>query len=354
MTLNDRSALGRADDQSAMIEPPRSTEEDDSRPGRAGLARARGFARQYLVLLLLPTFVVVFSALSPANFPTAANFQSLLSLNAVLFLLAAGETLVLSAGEFDLSFGGTIGLVGSVTVLAVTHLHVPILVALLLSLGVAIVVGAVNAVFVVLLDVGSFIVTLGMGTLTTGIGLQLTQSQTLVNPSSALTHTTNNEIGGIGLSFFYGLIALLLLAVVFEFTRTGRHLHFVGEGRAAAFFAGVRVDRIRIGALIMSSVAAWLAGLVLLGQTGSVSADEGSPYLLPVFAAVFLGFATIRVGRFNPLGSLVGVLLLAIGTQGLEVLSVPVAVNDIFTGALLMVAVGLANVLGGEGRRRWF
>jgi ribose transport system permease protein len=140
----------------------------------------------------------------------------------------------------------------------------------------------------------------------------------------------------------------LILGYVLSMTRSGRYLYFTGEGREAARLIGIPVNRIRTRALVLSAFGAWLAGVVLLGQTGAAQSGLGDPYLLPAYAAVFLGAATIKPGRFNPVGTFVAVLLLAAGTTGLEMFNSATWVSDVFDGGILIVAVALSTVLSGR------
>lgn len=322
--------------------------------GKVSSTTSRTFLRRYFVVLLLPVLFILFSVLAPSTFLTAYNFQTILTTNAVLIILALGETAVLVTGEFDFSFGGTLGLSAAMVVMLITDNHgMSSSEAIGISFLVALLVGALNAYFVVKLKVKSFIVTLGMGTLTTGIGLGLTGSQTVSNPSQFLKNAMTKHILGVGLPFYYGLVLVIVVWFVLEYVKTGRNMYFVGEGRKAAFLAGIHVNRIRVGVFLFSAITSWLAGMVMLGQTTAVDATYGGPYLLPVFAAVFLGFTTIRSGRFNALGTLVGVLVLAVGSTGLEILSVASWITQVFDGGVLIVAVGLANVLGGERIDSW-
>lgn len=356
-STGDREADGHGILQQTPNSPavsPADTAGRTAGVGGSASEAVRSFLKRYLVAILVPLLFILFSALAPSTFLTANNIQTILTTNAVLIILAVGETAVLVTGEFDFSFGGTLGLSAAVVVMMITNLHgISSTEAIAASFLVALLIGALNAFFVIKLRVKSFIVTLGMGTLTTGIGLGVTGSQTVSNPSKFLMTVMTTHIAGVGLPFFYGLILILLLWIVFEFVKTGRNMYFVGEGRKAAFLAGINVNRIRAGVFIFSSLCAWLAGMVMLGQTTAVDATYGGPYLLPVFAAVFLGFTTIRTGRFNALGTLVGVLVLAIGSTGLEVLSVASWVTQVFDGGVLIVAVALANILGGERIDQW-
>jgi ribose transport system permease protein len=308
-----------------------------------GQARLRGLARAYLVVLLVPLLILVFSLLAPSTFATLGTARTLLTTNAALLILAVGQTYVLVVGEFDLSFAGLIGMSGC---LIVGFHGMPVGVALIVSLAAALAVGLVNAVFVVLLGVNSLIATLGMSTVTTGIALAATNSETVPNPYTGLGNLITDRFGGIGLPFYVSLLAILLLWGVLERTRLGRNSYFVGSGRRAAAYAGIKVNRVRTFAFVVSAFTSWLAGLFLFGQSGSADATFGSGYLLTVIAAVFLGYTAVRPGRYNALGSLVGMLVLAVGTTGIEVLAAPIWLTDVFSGAILFVAVAIANVLG--------
>lgn len=302
----------------------------------------RGIARTYLVVLLVPLLVLIFSLLAPSTFATLDTFRTLLTTNAVLLILAVGQTLVLVAGEFDLSFAGLVGMSGGMIV----AFHVSVAVALIVSLVAALAIGVINAVFVVALGVNAIIATLGMSTVTTGIGLAATRSETVPNPYSGLGSLITSSVGGIGTPFYIALAGILILWGMLERARWGRNAYFVGAGRRAAAYAGIKVNRTRVLVYVFSAFTSWLAGVVLFGQSGSADATFGSGYLLTVIAAVFLGYTAIRPGRYNALGSLVGVLVIAIGTTGIEVLAAPIWVTDVFSGAILFVAVALANVLG--------
>lgn len=311
--------------------------------GTDGHVRLRQFARAYLVVLLLPLLILVFSLLAPSTFATLGTAQTLLTTNAALLILAVGQTYVLVVGEFDLSFAGLIGMSGC---LIVGFHGIPVGLALVISLAAALVVGLVNAFFVVMLGVNSLIATLGMSTVTTGIALAATNSATVPNPYGGLGNLITDRLGGIGLPFYVALVVLLVLWGILERTKLGRNSYFVGSGRRAAAYAGIKVNRVRTLAFVVSAFTSWLAGLFLFGQSGSADATFGTGYLLTVIAAVFLGYTAIRPGRFNALGSLVGMLVLAVGTTGIEVLAAPIWLTDVFSGAILFVAVAIANVLG--------
>lgn len=323
-----------ADEGNTLTSPTASA----TKPGRMN-----DIARYYLVPLLIPLEIVIFSIASPHNFASVATLQTLLTTNAALLVIATGQTLILIVGEFDLSFAGTVGLAGCMMVV----LHgASVGVSLITSLAAVLAFGLLNAFFVVFLGVNSLIATLGMGTVTTGVAIAASNGQTVPNPYTSLGSLINHRWLGISVSFYVAVLGILLLWGVLERTAWGRNAYFVGAGRRAAAYAGIKVNRSRVLAFAISAFSGWLAGMILFGQSGSADATFGSDYLLTVIAAVFLGYTAIKPGRFNALGTLVGMLVLAIGTTGIEVLAAPVWLTDVFSGAILFVAVALANVLG--------
>lgn len=307
------------------------------------------FLRQYLVVLLIPIMFAVFAILSPSNFLTLSNLQSMITLNAPLLILSVGMTVVLAAGEFDLSFYGVVGMSAGIVASAP---GMPLWALLTISLLLAVAAGLINSLFVVALNVSAFIATLGMGVVTLGVGLGVTNSQTISNPFGSLESALAGTFFGVAHSVYIALAALIALWVYLEHTTYGRHLYFVGASRRAATYAGIKVNATRVLAIALPCVTAWAAGLFILAESGAVVADYGSGYLLSTFAAVFLGYATIKPGRYNALGTLVGVAILAIGTTGLQVVGAPLWVTEIFTGAILFVGVAAANILGRTGRIR--
>ena len=304
--------------------------------------------------------IAVFAGINVA-FVDGTNLTSLALDGSEVVLLAVAEALLLSAGEFDISLGANLVIASVIGAEIMVHLsgtgaqvaaqdYPSLAVGLGVGIPICLVVGALMGAFngfvVTKLRVNSLIATLGMSTVTTGIALAATNSSTVPNPYNSLGNAITSSIGGIGTPFYVALGAVLVLWAVLERTRWGRNAYFVGAGRRAAAYAGIKVNRTRTVVFVYSAVASWLAGVIAFGQSGSADATFGTGYLLTVIAAVFLGYTAIRPGRYNAIGSLVGMLVIAIGTTGIEVLAAPIWLTDVFSGAILFVAVALANVLG--------
>lgn len=339
---------GPAAGQAALGEPPASVER-----APAGEALGRGFSvralvGRYAVLLALLASIVLFSALRPHTFFTTGNFRTILVTQSVLVVLALGVTLPLAAGEFDLSVSAVLGFSASLLAHLTANLGWSPGLALLVCFLVALAVGVANGIFVVHFGVNSFITTLGSGTLITGLATASVGATTIGGLPNLLTEPARKQLVGLDLPVFYALAVALALWFFLEHTPLGRYLFFTGEGREAARLAGVRVNRIRFGSLVASALFAWFAGFILVGQTGAANTTFGSPFLLPAFAAGFLGATTIKPGRYNAWGTVVAVYLLAVGTTGLQLLGAADWVTDVFNGSALVLAVTLARLVSRE------
>ena len=129
------------------------------------------------------------------------------------------------------------------------------------------------------------------------------------------------------------------------YTAAGRRLLFVGRGREVARLNGISVAGVRVGALIGSSMIAALSGIVYAGNLGSADPFSGTNFLLPAFAAAFLGATSIIPGRFNSWGTFLAVYFLATGINGLSMLGIPLWVTNVFNGAVLILAVTLSQLV---------
>jgi ribose transport system permease protein len=245
--------------------------------------------------------IAVFGALRPETFMTSANFSTILGSQAVLVVLTLGLTLALTTGDYDLSIGGTLSLSAMlIAVLNAKH-GWPLGAAIAAALAAGAAVGAVNGMFVLVFGVDSFIVTLGTGTVLQGVVLWISDSTTISGVSNTLVDAVvGTSVLGIPIAFYYGLALCFVLWYVFEYTALGRRMLFVGRGRRVSRLSGIDVTRVRWGALVATGVISAFAGVLYAGTTGGADSTSGASFLLPAFAAAFLGATTIVPGRFNP------------------------------------------------------
>lgn len=324
---------------------------DDAPPGVRAASHngTSALVSRYGVIFVLVTLVVAFCVLLPQTFATIGNFQVMVNSQAVVLILALAASIPLRTGDFDLSIANVMTI--SACLLGVlTGAGVPALLAVVLVLALGMVAGFVNGLLVVKVGVDAFIATLGMLTALSGAAFAITDGRRVDTYPQALSSVVNTELFGLPLLTYYAWLLVLVLWFVYECTPLGRRLLFIGGSRESARLAGVRVDRVRIGAFVSSAALSSLAGILLAGSLGAIDPGIGSAYLLPPFAAVFLGATTIKVGRYNAFGTVAGLYLLVVGITGLQLFGVPAWVSDVFNGVALVLAVSLAIVAGRRNR----
>lgn len=289
--------------------------------------------------------IAFFGVLEPDVFLTQANFSTILGSQAVLVIVTLGLLIPLTAGDYDLSIAGVLGMSAMIVAVLNAQEGVPLALAIAAAIGAGALVGAINGAVVVLLRIDPFIVTLGTGTVLNGLVLWLSDSQTISGVSDTLVDAViGTRLLGISLGFWYGLALCIALWYAFEYTALGRRLLFVGRGRRVAALSGFNLSRLRWGALIASASTAALAGVVYAGVTGGADPSSGASFLLPAFAAAFLGATAIVPGRFNPWGSVIAVYFLVTGITGLTILGAASWVQDVFYGTALVLAVALSTL----------
>lgn len=290
--------------------------------------------------------IVIYGSITPSLFLSWANISNILGSQAVLFVLAIAALMPSFTGDFDLSLGGVMGLTAMVVGVLNTEHGMGIVLACLIGLAVAVVAGCLNGFFVVTCDTNALIVTLGMGSVFTGLIYFLSGSNTITGIDQSLSSLTfTDKLLGIPVEFYYGLALMLIVWYVSSFTPLGLRALFVGQSRDVARLSGIRVSRIRWGGFVLGGLIAGIAGILFVGTTGSADPTASGPYLLPAYAAVFLGATSIKPGRFNALGVGIAVYFLATGVNGLQLLGAADYVQQLFYGAALIVAVVLSRQL---------
>jgi ribose transport system permease protein len=324
----------------------------DVSPARATQPASRARARRvvsdllyrYGLLLAWLAVIATFSLLEPTIFFTLGNLSTIFGSQAVLLMLAIATLFSLTVGEFDLSVTGSFGM--SYVLLGVLHINNgwPISAAIATALLSGFLIGLINAFFIVKVGVQSIVVTLGSGTLLIGIS-QAISPQVLVGVSEGFVSGIRFRIAEVSVAFWLAALLTLITWYVYSFTPLGRYLFFVGSGREVSRLAGIKVDAIRAGALVTTATISAAAGVVLAGTLGSVDPTVANSYLLPAFAAAFLGATAVTPGRFNPIGTFIAVYFLVTGITGLQILGYSGWIESVFYGGSLVVAVVLSRLV---------
>jgi ribose transport system permease protein len=289
--------------------------------------------------------LLIFTLREPTVVPTLLTFTNILAQGSLTAIVAAGLTYALVVGEFDLSIGYAASFAGLLVVGFMAIQGMPIWLAIPLMLVIGAGIGAANGVLVTKVRINAVIATLGMGTILTGLGFAYSPFPIVTNiPTEFSQISIGRLIPGIPNSIPIMVIVLAILWVILNKTDLGQKMQAVGGNKEAARLSGIRVDRVKIFAFVVAGVCAALTGIMLSSLLGSGTLSAGNGYLLNAFAAVFLGSATLRDGEFHILGTLVGVIVIAVGFNGLSIFGAPSWAQQVFSGGILILAVGLSTL----------
>ncbi|NUB45609.1 ABC transporter permease [Fertoebacter nigrum] len=325
--------------ESSAVEPTK-----DELRGLSPMARMIRLAPTYGLVILMFGLIILFSVLLPNTFPTALNVRAILSDKAIIALLSLAAMIPMVAGRIDLTVGYGIVLwhILAISLQTMYGLPWPVAVGIVLILG--IVTGVLNGILVEVARIDSFIATLGTGTILYALALWHTGGRQMVGalpPEFYALSTT--FIFGLPITAFYVLAITVTLWVVLEYTPVGRYLYAIGANQRAAELNGIPTRKFVVGAFVTSGLLTALAGVLLASKLRIGQASVGLEFLLPALVGAFLGSTTIKPGRVNVWGTIVGVMILAVGISGIQQFGGSFWVEPMFNGATLLIAIGIAG-----------
>ena len=297
--------------------------------------------KPYLMTLVLIALVVVFAVASPVFFSTA-NFLNIGRQTALVTIIAVGMTFTIVSGEIDLSVGAQLALAGVVASTAMQATGGQLMAGVIAGLLLGAVVGLANGLMTTGLGIPSFLVTLATLGICRGLALLISGGQPVLANNSWFWAAFNNGVYfGIPVPVWWTVLALLVGTYLLHVNAFGRKVYAVGGNRQAARYSGIRVDRVKILAFVLTGVLAGLAGLILTARGQGARPDVGGGIELDVIAAVILGGTSLFGGRGLIVGTLVGSLMIGVINNGLTLLGADSATQSIVKGLIIILAVTL-------------
>lgn len=300
---------------------------------------------RYGTLGMLALLIAVSAALAPATFPSTDNVINILNQSALAAVIAMGLTFPLVTGEFDLSIGNTASLSGVAACALIVDAGVSTLMAFAAAIGIGLVIGVLNGLIVTVLNVNALVATLGVGTIAVGVNYAIAGGApvALSDPDAFLDISLGRFLG---LPHPVWLMAILAVGLWLLLNRTvlGKSMQAVGGNPVASRLSGIRVERVRLLAFAICGTLAGLAGILLATRTASAAVSAGDGYLLSSFAAAFFGSAVLRDAQFHIVGTLVGVITVAVGFNAIALIGMETYYQYLFQGLLLIIGVGVGTV----------
>jgi ribose transport system permease protein len=324
-----------------------------------GLRRREGGGMRLLEqagLPLLMVLMILFFAIdtkSGSVFTSGANVKNILGNQAVTALVALAMVVPLVSGYFDLSVSAITG-ISNIAVAATIGTHGwPIILGLLFGVGLGALVGFINGYLVAKLRLNGFVVTLGTYTVLLGLVTLYTDGQLITAGIPASFGQWGSETWlGVPRPFLLLIVVALVVWYVLTQIPFGRYLEGIGSNESAARLVGINTDRVIWTSFVISGMLAAAAGALQTSRAGGGDPTIGTAFLFPALAAVFLGATTIKPGRYNVWGTIIGVYFVAISVSGFTLLGADVWVQPVFNGASLVAAVALSTLIARRRERR--
>lgn len=310
-------------------------------PGRGPrLPNGRPASEVLLLPVLLIALGVALTVLNPV-FLSGRNLGQILLQASILGIAAVGVTIVIVAGDLDLSIGSNVALSGVVAGFGMTQFSGSVVVGVVLGLLAGLALGVVNGLLAAVLDVAAFVVTLGTGVVATGLALYITNGLTVAGLPMEFQALANTEILGLRSLVWFMVLMFVIGYVILHRTTFGTRVFATGGNREAAFLSGISVKWVRFTAFVFAGLCGGLAGVLMTSRVLAGQPDSGTSLTLFATAAVILGGTRIVGGEGSMIRTVFGVLLIAVVQNGLDILGVDYALQQVAVGVVFVLAACL-------------
>lgn len=299
--------------------------------------------KNYVIYFVFIIIFVFFSiTLFNKGFLTLSNLMNIARQTTMISVMAIGMTFVLAAGEIDLSIGSVVALASLITALALRNYN--IWVAIIAGLGTGAIIGIVNGLFVTRLGIPSFLITLGMMGIVSGLARWITNLASIPVTNNVYNFIFGSgNIGPISVLFIWTVVLMALGQLFLKKTPFGRYALATGGNKVAAKFSGIKVNNIKMAVLVTNGVMAALAGMLYAGRLHGARYTLGEADLITVIGAVIIGGTSLFGGKATVIGSVIGSLIMGMINNGLILMGLNVAQQMIFRGIIIIIAVSLSS-----------
>ena len=296
------------------------------------------FKRNLGTLAGLLILVVIVNFATP-KFLTQSNIFNLLKANSVNAIISCGMLMAILMGEIDISVGSIVGLSGVIAAYTITNLNFPLFVVVPLIILVGGLVGVINGYFISYLGVPAFVATLATQSIGRGLTEILTNGVTIRIRNDAYTGLGNTNFGPVSITIIYAGIVLILTWFLLNRTRFGYYVYALGGNKQAAQYSGVNVKKYNMLPYVIGGLFCGLGGMIWSARLGSAAAMLGAGFEMDAIAAVVIGGTSMSGGVGTVGGTFIGVLIMGVITNGLNLMGINSFWQDVFKGIIIMAAV---------------
>lgn len=299
--------------------------------------------RQYGLVIVFGIICLIISLITP-QFLTLSNWTIIITQVSINALLAFGVTFVIITGGIDLSLGSIVAVAGVTSAMLAHPDSYPVLIPISMGLLAGLLLGAFNGFIITKSKIAPFIVTLGTMTIGRGLALILSDGRPVSNLSDSFNYLGSGTILGIPVLILIFILVFALCTIILNKTVLGRYIYAVGGNEQAARASGINIDRVKLSVYSISGLLAGLAGILLASRITTGQPNAGAGFELDAIAAVVIGGTSTTGGRGSMTGTLIGVLLIGVINNGLDLLNVTSYYQQVVMGIIIIGAVVLDSL----------
>lgn len=296
------------------------------------------FKRNIGTIIGLILLIIVVTISTP-RFLTTSNILNLLKSNSVNAIISCGMLMAILMGEIDISVGSTVGLSGIIGAYMMTNMGLPVGSTICICLMVGALVGIVNGIAISYLKVPAFVATLATQSIGRGLTEIISGGVTIRVRDDSYTAIGNTSIGGISVIIIYAAVILVFTWFLLNRTRFGYYIYAIGGNKLAAQYSGVNVKKYNMLPYVLIGLFCGLSGLIWSARLGSAAATLGSGFEMDAIAAVVIGGTSMSGGVGTVGGTFIGVLIIGVITNGLNLMGINSFWQEVFKGIIILVAV---------------
>ena len=296
------------------------------------------FKRNIGTLIGLAVLIIIVSIATP-KFLTQSNILNVFKANSVNAIISCGMLMAILMGEIDISVGSTVGLSAVIAATTLTKFGLPIPVVVLCTILTGALVGVINGFSIAYLKVPAFVATLATQCIGRGLTEILTGGVTIRIRDDVYTSLGNKAFAGVSITILYAAVILVITWFLLNRTRFGYYIYALGGNKVAAQYSGVNVKFFNMMPYVLIGVFSGLGGMIWSARLGSAAAMLGSGFEMDAIAAVVIGGTSMSGGVGTVGGTLIGVLIMGVITNGLNLIGINSFWQDVLKGVIIMAAV---------------
>ena len=297
------------------------------------------FVMNYKALFVLILLMVVVTLMTD-SFLTARNLTSLLKQICMSSIIGVGFTLVLGSGQIDLSVGYMLGTIGMIMA-KVAVAGAPVWMVFTIGLLMGVICGLLNAGLVTLFKLPAFIVTIATSLIFEGTTLLISGSNAVNGLPDALIYVGQGYVGPIPFPVIIMVVMIVLMYIIINKTKFGRHAIAIGGNEQAARVCGVNVKKVQNGVYILMGLCVAVAAIIMDGRTASAQPSAGAGMDMDAVAAVVMGGTPLMGGKANIIGTIIGCLIVGVISNGLNLMNVDSNWQFVAKGLIILLAIAL-------------